>query len=316
MLKKTIDIKKATDAWSSEQLKYIHNTINSVIKDYNNLLETEYNDYEGNPFKRTYRSFLYAIGFRRLADMPSRKVRRKSIHEEGYVVVVASKDYDDIEEVNTKPELKEIYETYINARSNVEGQESLTLDNLLIASRNLTEGFARFDLPRKTRNLGALLVEIENAKRKLEQEAEELEAEQAASNQKAEEMHAALSAGSLKILDEYSEDVILDLAKDYYDVSTEGRFSRTGTKVLSSSAAIMILEGILSRKNISFETICNSYAEILGANGVSEERTDLTRLMEDKAKFLQERIAELARPKASEVENNTADQPGEITEIA
>ena len=75
----------------------------------------------------------------------------------------------------------------------------------------------------------------------------------------------------------------------------------------------MILESILTRKNLSFDTVCEKYASILGEKGISEEKIDLDRLMEEKTKSLQEQIANLAKPQNAEIEEN--DQNEKVREI-
>ena len=298
---------KAMGISSSSEFASVHDTINDIIRDYNHLLKSEYNDYEGNPIKRGIRTFIDAIGFHRLADMPSRKVRRERMELENSIRAL-------IHKMNTDSKFREVCETYVSARNSILGQDELSINNLLIASQNLTGGFGRVELPRRNIEFSDLLKEIENISNSEKEKAKKLEEESNASREKAEKMLAELPAGALKILEDYSEDAIIEFVKDYHGATPiDSRLNRAGKRVLSKSSAIMILESILTRKNLSFDTVCEKYASILGEKGISEEKIDLDRLMEEKTKSLQEQIANLAKPQNAEIEEN--DQNEKVREI-
>ncbi len=172
-------------------------------------------------------------------------------------------------------------------------------------------------LPTEIRNYGTQRVEFLNREVSIEElqihaksmedysarYAEKLNQEKKEAKQKMDEK-SNLSEKTKKILEKYGEKSIASYAKRYYGYGETEKKDSFSKSNMSASAAIMILEGIMGKRKISWDEIFESYANAIGRNKIKDETIDIRKTVVGKIELLQNQIQNmLQEPKPKRLED-------------
>ena len=121
--------------------------------------------------------------------------------------------------------------------------------------------------------------------------------------EKCKAMKDKLSSKTKKIIETQKSEDILQYAKDYYGfgVDREDDKFKYRDNMYPSGAAI-ILESILGRKNISWESIMDNYANVLGKHNLENERFDMDKTINSKVDSLKESLIKMVQVEREEEE--------------
>ena len=117
-----------------------------------------------------------------------------------------------------------------------------------------------------------------------------------------EGMYSKLNQKAKKMVNiDENKKSILEYAQRYYGVGKYGKDTQDGSKDMSASAAVMILEGILGKRNISMENIFKYYADIIGKDNLAMDTVDINKAMYAKMDSLKKQLTEMTKePKKEE----------------
>ena len=105
-----------------------------------------------------------------------------------------------------------------------------------------------------------------------------------------------LTSKTKKILEKESEENILKYAKRYYGVGVDRNEKMFEyNENLSPSSAAIILESILGRKSISWESIVENYSSIIGKHNLEREGINMTKIVEEKVDSLKQGLVTYAQ---------------------
>ncbi len=267
--------------FGSKEFTFIHDSINKIISEYNSILEIEERKSD-----RSIVNKIRELFGRRPRYITTRKTLRARKELEETI-------QDFLTKVKSDKKLRSTYSQYVGCRGTIIGQEHLTGNNLEIAARNLFSGISRFDLPREQISSEDVKMAISNSIRKSTSRIAKLNEEVAQQHDRTESLHQGLSKTAIKLLEENPEEEILSIHEKYYSKS-DRRKAANARQTISSSAAIMILESLVSGRKISFEELCGNFEQVLGKSSVNAERNDMEQELDDKIERLKARIRGLS----------------------
>ena len=271
----------------TEDFKTIHSFVNGIIEDYKRIKNIEGRKKEHsviNKIKRLFGGKVYSKPTRR--TMKARAELEERIR-------------DFLGEVKSDGELYNLYENYIHCRNLISGQSTLTMANIEIMARNLVGGFSRFNIPLDTMSDNDFAMFLKRSSIMSEESIERKRKEVSTRQERVSGIYEGLPKSSIRILEQNDEDTILDIYRRFY---TEGdKRARTfAKKTISDSAAIMILESLISKKKIPFEEVCGHFEDVIGKENASGEIASVSEIAQEKVEELRKRIEDLTRLESRE----------------
>lgn len=272
--RKTEEALKVID---SKEFNYISDKMNNLIEEYNKVDSIEYKAYRGNIFTRL------ANKVKKLLGLPVRRKIPKKVWEARSQLSEVIKDFT--EEIKGDEQKTKAFEAYQIASKKAGRKCFASIQELEWNATTIKQyGTDKVSLPEKTISVYALKMYLATSNQKLQEDVRNIKEKRTQAKENALGLYTKLSKESKKLLETQGEKNILDFIKTYYpDEKTNKRlFSRQ----IEPSTAAIILESILGRKNISWESIADSYAQILGKQKLTEERASLDQIINDKVENL------------------------------
>ena len=279
------------DKVDTEEFQKIHGFINGIISEYRNIRVQE-----SNKRKFSLISKIKRVLGKEVHTEPTRKtaVAREKLEE---------RIRSFLSDVKSDESLNNMYEKYVNTRRLINGQGALSMEGIEIMARNLIGGITRFDLPLDEMSDKDFAMYLKRSTTVSQQRIDRLNDESKVEQERANSIHEGLSKTALNLLEKNDEETILDIHKRFY---TEGdsRSRAFARKTISDSAAIMILESLVSKKKIPFGELCGQFGEVIGKESVNEEVTNVTSTVKSKIEELKSKIVELTRLEPKEIEES------------
>ena len=280
--KRTSDEKRKTEealqVIDSKEFKYISDKMNNLIEEYNKVDNLEYRAYRGNIFTRLGNKV------KKLLGLPVRRKIPKKVWEARAQLSEVIKDFT--EEIKGDEQKTKAFEAYQIASKKAGRKYFVSVQELEWNASTIKQyGTDKVSLPEKPISVYALKMYLAASNQKLQEDVRKIKEKRTQAKENALDLYTRLSDnGPKKLLKTQGEKNILDIIKTYYpDEKTNKRLFRSE---IDPSTAAIILESILGRKNISWESIADSYAQILGKQKLTEERASFDQIINDKVESL------------------------------
>lgn len=280
--KRTSDEKRKTEealqVIDSKEFKYISDKMNNLIEEYNKVDNLEYRAYRGNIFTRLGNKV------KKLLGLPVRRKIPKKVWEARAQLSEVIKDFT--EEIKGDEQKTKAFEAYQIASKKAGRKYFVSVQELEWNASTIKQyGTDKVSLPEKPISVYALKMYLAASNQKLQEDVRKIKEKRTQAKENALDLYTKLSDnGPKKLLKTQGEKNILDIIKTYYpDEKTNKRLFRSE---IDPSTAAIILESILGRKNISWESIADSYAQILGKQKLTEERASFDQIINDKVESL------------------------------
>ena len=267
----------AHEETTSEEFAIVNDRMNQLISEFDKLDYEEQKAGRGSIFHRFQNSIRRVLGFEQTyARIPM------------YVIGMRRELSDNInrfiDEIKHDEKLSKAYTTYKIVTGDISlGAENTT--SLEWASSNIAyNGTFRQHFPSETYTLEELQQKSSNITDYYTEKAESLQAKKEANSAKLEEIGKKLKAPAKKLLEKYSHQELIDMAETYGTNKTDSFFSSH----MNPNSAAIILESLLGRKNISWETIAQNYANIIGNSKLEQERISIDEVATKKIDSLRE----------------------------
>lgn len=282
-------INNAIKASGTEEFNYIVTRMNMISDQYLDLEEMEAKARRGTIFTRIANGVRSIFGLKEKGAKIPRKVwdARYDLADEITSLTM---------EVKQNPELENAFNAYQLASKDPNNSSYRGIKVFSWTAEQLKRyGVERVALPQSRVSVedlqNNLNVELSKEKRILAVEREE---EQEAKHT-ALDSYTGLTQKTKSVLKKQDDDTIVKIAEEYYGLGKEeSRFNIRRSGTISPSTAAIILESIMGRKNISWEQIANSYAEVLGRDNINIEELDLEKAVDNKVDSLRKYFANAA----------------------
>lgn len=283
------ELNNAVEASKTEEFDYIVARMNMISDMYMDLEEMEAKARKGTIFTRIANGIRHAFGYRRRGAKIPRKVWDARFDLADEIKALTA-------EVKHNPELEDAFNAYQLATKDPKSSVFRGIKEFAWNAEQLKQfGVERVYLPQS-------LVHAEDLRKHLTKELRVEQRELALDKKEEQEAkHTALDSyvGLTKrtksVLKKQEDDTIVRIAEEYYGLGKEN--DRLGIRRegrIAPSTAAIILESILGRKNISWEQIANSYAEVLGRDNIDIEELDLEKAVDNKVDSLRKYFANAA----------------------
>lgn len=275
----------ALEMSNGEKFADITDRMNEIMEMYDELRDIEKKSYKNNIRVRIERRIRKLFGLN-----PEIKIPKKIVNGR---LQLARTIENFLNYTNKNREITRAFNSYLIAREEMDDEHILNYDQLKMLQHKLEGyGFNSATIPTKTVSVEELRSNIKNAMKALDEKLYKVGTDRKNAQTKSEKMAENLSPKAKKLLEEEGLENIVEYARKYYgfdDDITKIRSYRT----ISASAAAVILESILKRKNLSWDKMFEVYADSLGDSKTKED-TDLNHLMEVKMENIREKIKGMA----------------------
>ena len=262
--------------------------MNVIIKKYNDLLDLEEKSKNGTLFTRLKNTFRRAFGFHEKIKIP-KKVWKLRFDLSNTIEEFTA-------QIKTDKDLEKAFYAYQSAAKAANRPYYFNLKELELSISTIQHyGPKKLSFPSDTIDVPTLRNSIQSALEKEKSDFQYYSGELEKIDEKKSESYLSLSSKTKKLLEKYSEEDILRYAKDYYGYGKTPDDYSSYNQDLSPSSAAIILESILGRKNISWESIVDNYASILGKHNLENEKIDITKIVNNKVDSLREHITSMSQ---------------------
>lgn len=281
--KKYAEVRKVAE---TEEFAEVTAKMNEVSKLFTELEEAEEREMRGSLLHRVRNSIRVFFGFKPREVMFSRKLHAMKNE-------LTDKMQDLLDYTRRDAKTKKAYDAYVIARRNIGEGNTLTYgDHLEWAIDSVRfNGTERTDWPRDTVSVEELKQSAKLWEEKSAEGAKGLEESIIETACENDEAYDLLPKRAQKILETSTPEDILKYAKKYYGYGneTDPSTSRLNTGI-SPSAAALILEGIIKRRNISYERMMEIYEDVVDKE---QEQLDLEKMMSQKVDYIRSEISQM-----------------------
>lgn len=286
---------QASQLIDTEEMSFMVYRMNSLIGEFNELIEAEEAAMKGTPIKRAWNRL------RNILNIPEKiKVPKK-------IIAMREKFSEDVNEFNLEicksEESQKAFEAYSLIRNQGDFGGLLTIRELQNISAQLQYGAHTVSqFPTTSMDAKQLKERAEYFNVMYQKQLGDMRQTKEEVDEKQKKMQEALSKKALKMLETESGDNVLKYAQMYYGhtgVPSESNLKYSGKSGITASTAAVILEGIIGRsgKNLSWDKFADVYGNLFGDERMAEETANIHNAVKAKIKLFKSKIHEFAECK-------------------
>lgn len=277
-------LKEALEETDTTNFEYMLARMNNISSQYMSLEEMEGKARRGTIFSRARDGLRVAFGLRPIGAKIPRKVWDARYELSDDIKALVS-------EIKYNPELEKSFKAYQLATTLDSSGRAKSLQEFAWTADQLVQyGVERVSFEPEALVVDqikdSLSTELGYATRNLKlQRHDEEDAKHSALD-----TYASLTKRTKSVLGKQSKETIRNIAEEYYGLGRDTSLRREAKRQgrISPSTAAIILESIIGRKNITWEQIAASYANILGKENVNLEELDLEKAIDNKVDELRD----------------------------